>query len=125
MGKSKFSLFIITGALAGAAVSMLDKSTRRHVLDTSNRMTKQIGFYSRNPEELKLKLQNTKDKYVSIYEQFSGDAAYIKTQVQELKTLTPQVKELVSETKEAFVESKEEYKDLVKDPLVKNEPKKL
>lgn len=124
MGKSKFGLFIIGGALTGAAVSMLDKTTRRYVFDKSNSMTKQVGFYVKNPEELKQKFQDTKDKYVSIYDQFSGDAAYIKNQVQELKTLTPQVKELVVDTKEAFVDSKEDYKDIVKESNINSEPKK-
>lgn len=113
MGNSKFGRFIILGAITGAAISMLDKSTRRHVMAKSNDMISQVGHYAKNPDDLKQKLQQTKDKYVSIYEQFSGDAAYIKTQVDELKTLTPQVKELVVGTKEAFVDSKEEYKDIV------------
>ncbi|WOV86627.1 YtxH domain-containing protein [Sporosarcina oncorhynchi] len=125
MGKSKFGLYIIGGAVVGAAVSMLDKTTRRHVLDRSNRMTKQVGFYAKNPEELKQRFQETKDKYVSIYEQFSGDAAYIKSQVEELKTLTPQVKELVVDTKEAFVDSKEDYKDIVHESHVNSASKKI
>jgi hypothetical protein len=101
------------GALLGGAVSMFDRSTRQQVIKKSNAAISQVGYYSKNPDVLKRKLQQQKDKYVAIYEQFSGDAEYIKTQVEELKTLTPQVKELVVGTKEAFVDSKEEYKEFV------------
>ena len=97
------------GAILGGAVSMFDRSTRQQVMRKSNAMISQVGYYSKNPDVLKHKLQQQKDKYLSIYEQFSGDAAYIKNQVEELKTLTPQVKELVVGTKDAFVDSKEEY----------------
>ena len=74
---------------------MFDRSTRQQVMRKSNAMISQVGYYSKNPDVLKDKLEQQKDKYLSIYEQFSGDAAYIKNQVEELKTLTPQVKELV------------------------------
>lgn len=113
VGNSKFGKFVLIGALTGAAVSLLDKSTRRQVMNTSNQMVNQVKFYASNPDVLKEKFQQSKEKYLSLYDQFSGDAAYIKTQVDELKTLTPQVKELVVGTKEAFVDSKEEYKELM------------
>ncbi|MGG0670647.1 hypothetical protein [Sporosarcina koreensis] len=113
MGNSKFGRFIMLGAILGGAVSMFDRSTRQQVMKKSNAMISQVGYYSKNPDVLKHKLQQQKDKYLSIYEQFSGDAAYIKNQVDELKTLTPQVKELVVGTKDAFVDSKEEYKEIV------------
>ena len=113
MGNSKFGKFIILGAILGGAISLCDKSTRRQLKGNTNKMASQVKYYSKNPDVLKEKLQQQKDKYMSIYEQISGDATYIKNQVAELKALTPQVKELVVDTKEAFVESKEEYKEIV------------
>ncbi|WP_432360865.1 YtxH domain-containing protein [Sporosarcina sp. UB5] len=124
MGNSKFGRFIMLGAILGGAISMFDRSTRQQVVKKSNAMISQIGHYSKNPDELKNKLQQQKEKYVSIYEQLSGDAAYIKNQVEELKTLTPQVKELVVGTKEAFVDSKEEYKEIVNDSIEMTDAKK-
>ena len=125
MGNSKFGKFIILGAILGGAVSMFDRSTRHQVMRKSNAMIEQVGYYSKNPDVLKHKLQQQKDKYLSIYEQFSGDAAYIKNQVEELKTLTPQVKELVVGTKEAFVDSKEEYKEIVNESKEESGAKKI
>lgn len=104
---------------------MFDRSTRYQVMRKSSAMIEQAGYYSKNPDILKQKLQQQKEKYVSIYEQFSGDATYIKHQVEELKTLTPQVKDLVVSTKEAFVDSKEEYKEIVNDTKEDIDAKKI
>lgn len=113
MGNSKFGKFIIYGALAGAVVSMFDRSTRNQVVKKSNNCITEMKFYAKNPDVLKWKLEDKKEKYQSVFKQLSGDASYIKEQVEELKTLTPQVKDLVMDTKDAFVESKDEYKSIV------------
>ncbi|HJF32558.1 MAG TPA: YtxH domain-containing protein [Sporosarcina psychrophila] len=113
MGNSKFGKFIIFGALTGAIVSMFDRSTRNQLVKKSNDYITEMKFYSKNPDVLKWKLEEKKDKYQSVFKQLSGDASYIKEQVEELKTLTPQVKDLVMDTKDAFVESKDEYKSIV------------
>ncbi|MBO0601693.1 YtxH domain-containing protein [Sporosarcina sp. E16_3] len=113
MGNSKFGTFIIAGALAGAVVSMFDPSTRKQIVKKSTNCIMEMRYYAKNTDVLKWKLEEKKDKYKSFIEQLSGDASYIKAQVNELKTLTPQVKSLVMDTKDAFVESKVEYKSIV------------
>ena len=79
-----------------------------------------MKYYSKNPDVLKWKLEEKKEKYQSVFKQLSGDASYIKEQVEELKTLSPQVKDLVMDTKDAFVESKEEYKAIVSETPVQS-----
>lgn len=113
MGSSKLGKFIIFGALTGAVISMFDRSTRDHMAKKSKAAASEIRFYSKNPDVLKWKMQEKKEKLETVYEQLSGDVLYIKEQVEELKTLTPQVKELMINTKDAFVESKDEYKSMV------------
>ncbi len=113
MGESKFGKYVLFGALLGAAVSFFDRHTREQVSRKSNAILSEIGFYSKNPDILKWKLREKKEKYQSVYDQLTEDVTYIKQQVEELKTLTPQVKELVVNTKDAFVESKDEYKSIV------------
>lgn len=115
MSKSKFGQFMIAGALIGAAVSLFDRTTREQVTKKSKNLVAEIGFYSKNPDVFKLKIQEKTEKVRTLYEQLAGDASYIKAQVEELKTLTPQVKELVMDTKDTFVESKDEYKAIVSD----------
>jgi hypothetical protein len=113
LSNSKFGKFIVFGALTGAIVSMFDRSTREQVVKKSNNFITEMKFYSKNPDVLKWKLVEKKEKYQSVFELLSGDASYIKEQVEELKTLTPQVKDLVMDTKDAFVESKDELKSIV------------
>ncbi|MCM3759082.1 YtxH domain-containing protein [Sporosarcina aquimarina] len=115
MGKSKLGKFVLFGALLGGAVALLDRSTRNSVMGTSKKAANEISFYAKNPETLKQKLVDQKDKFQAAYEQLSGDVSYIKEQVEELKALTPQVKELVTDTKETFVDSKEEYETILKE----------
>ena len=113
MANSKFGKFIMVGALTGAIVSMFDRSTRKLIVKKSTNCITGMKFYANNPDILKWKLEEKKDKYKSVFEQLAGDASYIKAQVEELKILTPQVKGLVMDTKDAFVESKDEYKSIV------------
>ncbi|MET1014394.1 MAG: YtxH domain-containing protein [Paenisporosarcina sp.] len=106
---------ILFGAVAGAGISLLDRTTRQDVKYKLNNLTADIKYYSQNREDLKLKLQEKAEKIQSVYNQFSRDAQYLSGKVEELKTLSPQVKTLVTDTKDAFIHSKEEYKTIVKE----------
>ncbi len=117
MQKSKFGKFIVLGALLGGAASLLDRPTRESVVGKSKKAISTIQYYGKNSEELKLKFQNEKEKYETMFSKFSEDAAYIKEKVDEIKELTPQIQELVSDTKEAFVESKDDYQAIVTEDL--------
>ena len=122
MSSSKFGKFIIVGALVGATVSLFDRSTRVQLTKTTKNVASELSFYSKNPDVLKFKLQEKKEKIQTLYEQLAGDASYIKAQVEELKTLTPQVKDLVMDTKDTFTESKDEYKAIVSEGTGQKEP---
>ncbi|MFJ7936617.1 YtxH domain-containing protein [Sporosarcina sp. NPDC096371] len=117
MSSSKFGKCIFVGALVGAVVSMFDKTTRKQVTEKSKELVLGINFYTQNPDVLKSKVMEKKEKFQTLYEQLAGDATYIKAQVEELKILTPQVKDIVMDTKDTFVESKDEYKSIVNDSL--------
>ncbi|WP_432352827.1 YtxH domain-containing protein [Sporosarcina sp. A2] len=115
MGNSKLGKFILLGALLGGAAALIDRSTRTTVMSNSKKAVNELSYYAKNPDTLKQKLYDQKDKFQAAYEQLSGDVSYIKEQVEELKALTPQVKELVTDTKDTFVDSKEEYETILKD----------
>ncbi len=106
---------ILFGAVAGAGISLLDRTTREDVKYRLNNLSSDIKYYSQNREDFKMKIQEKADKIQSVYNQFSRDAQYLSGKVDELKTLSPQVKTLVTDTKEAFEHSKEEYKTIVKE----------
>ena len=106
---------MLIGAVAGAGISLLDRTTREDVKYRLSNLSSDIKYYAQNREDFKLKLQEKADKIQSVYNQFSQDAQYLSGKVDELKTLSPQVKTLVTDTKDAFVHSKEEYKTIVKE----------
>lgn len=114
MKESKFVKGIVIGAIAGAGLSLLDRVTREDVKYKLRTVSSDVKYYSKNREDLKMKLQEKADQIHTVYNQFSQDAQYLSDKVEELKTLTPQVKTLVTDTKDAFVHSKEEYKTIVK-----------
>lgn len=118
MGSNKLGSFILGGALLGAAISMLDRSTRRQTVSSVKASFEKAMYYRENPDVVRNQFQEKKEKVQSLYEQVKGDVDYIKTQVDEIKTLTPQVKEMLSDTKEAFTESKTEYQQIIDDEAV-------
>lgn len=57
MGRNKFGKFILLGALAGAVTSLFDRSTREQLMYTSRSLISDVRFYSRNPDVVKMKVQ--------------------------------------------------------------------
>jgi hypothetical protein len=113
MGGNKLGKYIFLGALVGGLISLCDRTTREQVVNKSKDFMSDVRYYSRNPDVVKLKLQEKSEKYQSIYEQVASDATYFKGKMNELKELSPQVKELVVDTKDAFTEAKDDYKAMV------------
>lgn len=101
-GKSKLLEGIIIGAIAGAAISMLDKNTRRTVIENSKAVKNKTVHMIKHPDEVK---QNLQEKYAAVretIEQVSDDVSFLTTQVEQLKKTTPQVLDVVKTTKETF-----------------------
>lgn len=115
MGKSKFGTFIVLGAIAGAAISLLDRKTRESVVDTTKKVTNEVTYYTKNPSLLKERVQNEAQKYQSLYERFSEDAVFLKDKVGEFKEIAPQMKAVVSDAKDALVETKQEYNTVIQE----------
>ena len=115
MGSNKLGKFILGGALLGAVVSMLDRSTRQMTVTSLRTSYEKALYYKENPDVVKNQLQEKKDQVQTLYEQVKGDVDYIKSHVDEIKTLTPQVKEMFTDTKEAFTDSKSEYEQIIQD----------
>ncbi|QUW23498.1 YtxH domain-containing protein [Sporosarcina sp. Marseille-Q4063] len=113
MSGNKLGKYIFFGALAGGLISLCDRATREDVVNKSRSFMSDVRYYSKNPDVVKLKLQEKSEKYQSIYEQVANDATYFKGKMDELKELSPQVKELVVDTKDAFTEAKDDYKAMV------------
>ncbi|EPD50193.1 YtxH domain-containing protein [Paenisporosarcina sp. FSL H8-0542] len=115
MKESKLFKGMVVGALAGAGISLFDRATREEVKYKLKTVSSDVKYYSKNRDDLIMKLQEKAEVLQTVYTQISQDAKYLSGKVEEMKILTPQVKTLVTDTKEAFEHSKEEYKTIVKD----------
>lgn len=107
MAGSKFGKLVLIGALAGAVVSMFDKTTRSEMSRRAKGLGDDAKYYMKNPDVLRWKIQDKSDKLKALYEQFDSDKQYLQSKAAELKQLTPTVKTLVDDTKTAFVDSKD------------------
>jgi methyl-accepting chemotaxis protein len=115
MGKNLFLKGMFFGALAGGALSLLDKKTRQEMKVNVKKAYEQVSYVVRHPEEITENVKDTAEKIRNTIEQVSEDISYITGKVDELRELTPQVKEMVKETKTTF--SKHEDSVLVEDLL--------
>lgn len=100
--KSKLLPAIIFGALTGAALSMLDKDTRKHTAEATKKLKETISYYAKNREELQQLLEDKVQEATTLYNDMSSNIASIKSQVEDAKTLPNTVMSLLSETKDAF-----------------------
>lgn len=100
--KSKFMQAVLIGALAGAAVSLFDKSTRKAVIANSKNGLTCMKELIQDPSNLLTQVQETSTEFRSTVEKISNDVSFISKRVEEMKNIPSQVASVVMETKEAF-----------------------
>ena len=113
MGKSLFLKGVLYGALAGGALSLLDRSTRESVTANCKKATKEITYYVKNPGQAISQIKDMSNQIQSTFEQVSSEVSFIMEKVEELKESTTEVVELMEDTKEAFFEKDEENNKFV------------
>ncbi|MGJ7919129.1 YtxH domain-containing protein [Neobacillus sp. LXY-4] len=119
MGEARnFWKGVLLGALAGGALSLLDKSTRDAVAANCKSTTKKVTHIIKNPEEVVEKVKATSEQVRQTIEQVSDDLFFIKEKVEELTEATPQVMDFVKETKEVFLDDNT-YTEMEHGPLNK------
>jgi gas vesicle protein len=104
MGKNKFFIGMFIGAAAGAAVSLLDRSTRSEM----SKVYKYVVHIAKDPNRIISSSKELYDKAKETVKQVREDVGFIRNKVEELRDLTPQVKELITEAKDTFKPEKEE-----------------
>lgn len=124
MGKNLFLKGIFYGALAGGALSLLDKKTRQEMKINVKKVYEQVSYVVHHPEEITENVKETAEKIRNTIEQVSEDISYITSKVDELRELTPQVKEVVKETKSTFSKNEDAVlvEELLKEVVVEEEP---
>jgi uncharacterized protein YoxC len=98
----RFWLGMIVGALAGGAISLLDRETRQAVKGDIKKASGTVTYIAKHPNEFIEEVQDTVNKVRSTVEQVTEDVAFITEKVEEIKDVPPQVAEIVQESKEAF-----------------------
>ncbi|NYE09611.1 methyl-accepting chemotaxis protein [Bacillus niacini] len=123
MGKNLFFKGIIYGALAGGALSLLDKKTRQDMKVNVKKAYEQVSYVVRHPGEITENVKETAEKLRNTIEQVSEDISYITEKVDELRELTPQVKEVIKETRSTFSKHEDSaiVDDLLKEIVVEEE----
>jgi gas vesicle protein len=103
MGSSKrFWMGMVFGALAGGAVTLLEKSTRQAVKEDFSKVSSGVAYVVKNPNEFIEDLRETANKVRTTVEQVTEDVAFITEKVEEIKDVPPQVTELVKDTRETL-----------------------
>ncbi|MBT2662008.1 YtxH domain-containing protein [Bacillus sp. ISL-45] len=103
MGSSKkFWMGMVLGAMAGGAVTLLEKSTRLAVKEDFSKVSSGVMYVVKNPNEFIEDLRETANKVRTTVEQVTEDVAFITEKVEEIKDVPPQVTELVKDTKETL-----------------------
>jgi gas vesicle protein len=95
-------LFI--GAIAGAALSLLDKKTRDNVISKSRSAFSKIKQCAENPMEIADKTKEKMNSVKRTIEQTIEDIEIVSEKVKELKETTPKVMEIMKEAKEKWKE---------------------
>jgi methyl-accepting chemotaxis protein len=98
----KFWLGMVFGALAGGAISLLDRETRQAVQGDFKKASGSVTYIAKHPHEFIEEVQDTVNKVRSTVQQVTEDVAFITEKVEEIKDVSPQVAEIVKESKDAF-----------------------
>jgi hypothetical protein len=101
---NKLWLGILGGAVAGLAISLLDKNTRNSVMTGSKSMMTNAKSMAKNPDDIVGSLKEMSSKLRTSIEQISEDVAFISSKVDEMKEVPPQVAGVIKETKEVVVD---------------------
>ena len=102
MVKSKLVPAVLLGALVGAAISMLDKSTREHTIETSKKIKDTVTYYAQNRDEFVQLVETKVDQAQSVYASTQENITSLMTKVEDAKSLPETIMSLVTETKDAF-----------------------
>jgi gas vesicle protein len=105
MSNTKFWKGVLLGAIAGGALSLLDRTTRYTVIGNCQRTTDKIKYYAKHPQEAVDCVKESTRKIRSTMEEVGEEVAFITEKIEELKEITPQAIHLIKDTKEAFVEN--------------------
>ncbi|CAG9622923.1 YtxH domain-containing protein [Sutcliffiella rhizosphaerae] len=93
---------MLIGALVGAAISLLDKTTRETVIHNGKCVGGKIKYAVQHPQEIANEVKHRINIVKTTVDDVSKDIDYLRGKVEQLKEATPQVLEIVNETKDVI-----------------------
>lgn len=103
---------VLIGAVAGGALSMLDKQTRNAVMTNYQKASKNVTYLVKNPSVIVDKVKTTSEQMRQTFEQVSEDIFFIKDRVEELSQVTPNFVDRVEEKRDAFSDNGDTYTEV-------------
>ena len=100
--KSKLLPFIAIGAIAGAVISMFDKQTREHTVETTKKVKDTVSYYAENKDELLALVESKVEQAQGIYGTVNNNIQSLMQNGNDLKTLPSTIQSMVSDTIQAF-----------------------
>ncbi|EON74480.1 hypothetical protein [Lysinibacillus sphaericus] len=102
MGQSKLLASIIIGATVGAALSMLDRTTREKTVATTKKATAAVSYYAANRGELQDLIEEKVLAAQVLCESVTDNVNMVAEKVDEFKELPSTIQGMISDTKSAF-----------------------
>ncbi len=103
--KNKLIPAILIGAGIGALVSLIDKNTRKTVVDSS----KDLTYYAKHPDEAKNKIQSSAGNSSKL-EQLKDEVMFWKDTVQQIREENPELEKQIMDAKDTFMQKRDEKK---------------
>ena len=95
-------IYFAIGAVVGAAISMLDKNTRDHPVETTKKVKETVTYYAENRDELVSLIETKLEQAQTVYSSVNENVQSLMQNGNDLKTLPSTIQSMVSETVEAF-----------------------
>ena len=99
---SQFTKAILLGALAGAAISLINKDTRSSVADSGKSIASDVKNFLLHPDGVLNQVKEATGTMRSTVEKISDDVTFIAEKVEEFKEVPSQLVKMVIDTKESF-----------------------
>ena len=103
---SKLWMAVLGGAVAGFAISLLDKNTRTTVMTGGQKMINNVKSMAKDPNSVVENVKDMSGKLRTNIDQIGEDVSFISEKVDEMKEMPPQVAGVIKETKEVLVDKK-------------------
>lgn len=104
---NRFWKGMVIGAVAGGALSLLDKDTRTAMKGNWQKVSHGAAALVKNPSQIVNQVKQSAQNFKTSVEQVGEDLSFIAEKVEELRETTPQVTQLLKETKETFTKKEQ------------------